>query len=143
MPGEIVLDLIGHLTADPELRVTPSGTSVCSFTVAQTERRFDRSADEWVDGAPVFLRCTAWRDLADNIAVSAVKGSRVMVRGRLVQDTYETKDGEKRTVFEVQVTEFGLSCLRAVCKATKLSRHEDPRATAPAHAADDLAGARV
>jgi len=122
MAGETVITIIGNLTNDPELRFTPSGAAVATFTVASTPRTFDRQANEWKDGDTLFLRCSAWRDMAENIAESLTRGSRVIVQGRLVQRSFETKEGEKRTVVELQVDEVGPSLRRATAKVNKTSR---------------------
>ena len=122
MAGETVITVIGNLTNDPELRFTPSGAAVVSFTVASTPRTLDRATNEWKDGDALFLRCSAWRQMAENVTESLAKGSRVIVQGRLKQRSYETKEGEKRTVFEVEVDEVGPSLRNASAKVTKASR---------------------
>lgn len=122
MSGETVITVIGNLTADPELRFTPSGSAVANFTVASTPRTFDRQANEWKDGEPLFLRCSLWRDPAENLAESLVKGARVVVVGRLKSRSYETKDGEKRTVIELEVDELGASIRYAQVKVTRTAR---------------------
>lgn len=109
MAGETTITLIGNLTADPELRWTPSNLPVVNFTVASTPRTFDRQSGEWRDGDPMFLNCSAWRQMAENIAETLVKGSRVVVVGRLKSRSYETREGERRTVFEIDVDEVGPS----------------------------------
>lgn len=109
MSGETMIPLIGNLTADPELRFTPSGAAVCEFTVASTPRTFDKRSNEWVDGETLFLRCSVWREAAENCAESLRKGMRVIVYGKLKSRTFETKSGEKRTVTEVDVDEVGPS----------------------------------
>lgn len=109
MAGETNLTLIGNLTGDPELRFTPSGAAVCSFTIAVQPRKFDKSSGGWVDGQASFYRCNAWRQMAENIAESFTKGNRVVVFGSIGQRSYETNDGEKRTVFEVLVEDIGAS----------------------------------
>src|SRR5690606_9777846 len=119
MANEPTLTVIGNLTADPELRFTPSGPAVASFTVASTPRTFDRQAGEWKDGETLFLRCSVWRDTAENVAESLETGMRVIVTGRLVQRSYETREGEKRTVVELQVDEIGPSLARATAKVTR------------------------
>lgn len=113
MSGETLITLVGHLTADPELRFTPSGAAVASFTVASTPRSFDRASNEWKDGDPLFMRCTVWRDAAENVAESLRKGMRVIVHGRLAQRTWETEAGERRTSIELRVDEVGPSLRRA------------------------------
>ena len=107
MAGETPITLIGNLTADPELRFTPSGAAVANFTVASTPRTFDRQTNEWRDGDAMFLNCAVWRQAAENVAESLQKGMRVIVSGRLKSRSYETREGEKRTVFEVDVDEIG------------------------------------
>src|SRR5881398_3885932 len=105
MAGDTTVTVIGNLTADPELRFTPSGAAVASFTVASTPRTFDRQSGEWKDGEALFLRCSIWRQAAENVAESLTRGMRVVVQGRLQQRSYETREGEKRTVIEMQVDE--------------------------------------
>lgn len=122
MAGETIVTVVGNLTADPELRFTQSGAAVVSFTVASTPRNFDRQAGGWKDGEPLFLRCTAWRQLAENVAESLVRGSRVIVTGRLQQRSFETREGEKRTVVELQVDEVGPSLRYHTAKTTKAYR---------------------
>ena len=109
MAGDTIITIIGNLTADPELRFTPSGAAVASFTVASTPRTFDRQAGEWKDGETLFMPCSSWRDAAENVAESLTKGTRVIVQGRLVQRSYTTREGENRTVVEMQVDEIGPS----------------------------------
>ncbi|MFP5345883.1 MAG: single-stranded DNA-binding protein [Actinomycetes bacterium] len=122
MAGDTVLTIVGNLTADPELRFTPSGAAVANFTVASTPRTFDRQANEWKDGEALFLRCSVWRDAAENVAESLTRGSRVIVSGRLRQRSFETKEGEKRTVVELDVDEIGPSLRYATAKVNKTSR---------------------
>ncbi|KAE8765721.1 single-stranded DNA-binding protein [Georgenia thermotolerans] len=122
MAGETVITVVGNLTADPELRFTPSGAAVASFTVASTPRTFDRQSNEWKDGETLFLRCSVWREAAENVAESLTKGTRVIVQGRLVQRSFETREGEKRTVVEMQVDEVGPSLRYATAKVTRASR---------------------
>ena len=105
MAGETIITVVGNLTADPELRFTPSGAPVANFTVASTPRTFDRNSNEWKDGDAMFLNCAVWRQAAENVAESLTKGMRVIVQGRLRSRSYETREGEKRTVFEVDVEE--------------------------------------
>ena len=112
MAGETVITVVGNLTGDPELRFTPAGAAVANFTVASTPRTFDKNANEWKDGDTLFMRCSIWREAAENVAESLTKGMRVVVQGRLVQRSYETREGEKRTVVELQVEEIG----RASCR---------------------------
>ena len=122
MAGETVITVVGNLTADPELRFTPSGAAVASFTVASTPRTFDRQTSEWKDGDTLFLRCSIWREAAENVAESLTKGTRVIVQGRLVQRSFETREGEKRTVVEMQVDEVGLSLRYATAKPNRTQR---------------------
>ena len=119
MAGETIITLVGNLTADPELRFTPSGAPVANFTVASTPRTFDRQANEWKDGDAMFLNCAVWRQAAENVAESLTKGMRVIVQGRLRSRTYETREGEKRTVFEVDVEEIGPALKYATAKVTR------------------------
>ena len=122
MAGETVITLIGNLTADPELRFTPSGAAVANFTVASTPRQFDRQTNEWKDGDAMFLNCSVWRQAAENVAESLTKGMRVVVQGRLKSRSYETREGEKRTVYEVEVDEVGPSLKYATAKVTRTNR---------------------
>ena len=109
MAGDTVITVVGNLTADPELRFTPSGAAVANFTVASTPRTFDKNTNEWKDGDALFLRCAVWREAAENVAESLQRGTAVIVQGRLKQRSYETKEGEKRTVYELDVDEVGPS----------------------------------
>jgi single-strand DNA-binding protein len=120
--GDTIITVIGNLTADPELRFTPSGAAVANFTVASTPRMFDRQTNEWKDGEALFLRCNIWREAAENVAESLTRGSRVIVSGRLKQRSFETREGEKRTVVEVEVDEIGPSLRYATAKVNKASR---------------------
>ncbi|WP_432512792.1 single-stranded DNA-binding protein [Kineococcus sp. SYSU DK001] len=122
MAGETVITLIGNLTNDPELRFTPSGAAVANFTVASTPRTFDRQSNEWKDGETLFMRCAIWREAAENVAESLTRGTRVVVTGRLQSRTFDTKEGEKRTVIEMQVDEVGPSLRYATAKVNKTSR---------------------
>ena len=122
MAGETVITVVGNLTADPELRFTPSGAAVANFTVASTPRFFDRSTSEWKDGEALFLRCSLWRQAAENVAETLTRGMRVIVQGRLRQRSYETKGGEKRTAVELEVDEIGPSLRYATAKVNKASR---------------------
>ena len=122
MAGDTTLTVIGNLTADPELRFTPSGAAVASFTVASTPRTFDRQSGEWKDGEALFLRCNIWRQAAENVAESLTRGARVIVNGRLKQRSFETREGEKRTVIELDVDEIGPSLRYATAKVNKVSR---------------------
>ncbi|EWT03938.1 single-stranded DNA-binding protein [Intrasporangium chromatireducens Q5-1] len=122
MAGDTVITIIGNLTADPELRFTPSGAAVANFTVASTPRMFDRQANEWKDGETLFMRCSIWRDAAENVAESLQRGMRVIASGRLKSRSYETKEGEKRTVIEMDVDEIGPSLRSATAKVNKTQR---------------------
>ena len=131
MAGDTIITIIGNLTADPEMRFTPSGAAVASFTVASTPRTFDRQAGEWKDGETLFMRCSIWRDAAENVAESLTKGTRVIVQGRLVQRSYTTREGENRTVVEMQVDEIGPSLRYAKAQVTRQPRssgQSDPTA---------------
>lgn len=123
MAGETTLAVIGNLTADPELRFTPSGAAVASFTVASTPRTFDKHSGEWKDGEALFLRCNAWRQMAEHVAESLSRGARVIVSGRLKQRSFETQQGEKRTVMELEVDEVGPSLKYATAKVQKMARN--------------------
>lgn len=122
MAGDTVITVVGNLTADPELRFTPAGAAVANFTVASTPRTFDRQSNEWKDGEALFLRCNIWREAAENVAESLTRGSRVIVQGRLKQRSYETREGEKRTVVELEVDEIGPSLRYATAKVNKVAR---------------------
>ncbi|HZQ32433.1 MAG TPA: single-stranded DNA-binding protein [Mycobacterium sp.] len=120
--GDTNITVVGNLTADPELRFTPSGAAVANFTVASTPRIYDRQSGEWKDGEALFLRCNIWREAAENVAESLTRGARVIVTGRLKQRSFETREGEKRTVVEVEVDEIGPSLRYATAKVNKASR---------------------
>ncbi|HET6686411.1 MAG TPA: single-stranded DNA-binding protein [Jiangellaceae bacterium] len=122
MAGETVITVVGNLTDDPELRFTPSGAAVANFRVASTPRTFNRQTNAWEDGDPLFLSCSVWRQAAENVAESLQRGARVVVTGRLKQRSYETREGEKRTVFELDVDEIGPSLRYATAKVTKTQR---------------------
>lgn len=122
MAGETTLTIIGNLTGDPELRFTPSGAAVANFTVASTPRTFDRQSNDWKDGETLFMRCSVWREVAENVAESLHKGTRVLVTGRLRSRSYETKEGEKRTVVEMEVDEIGPSLRYATTKVNRTQR---------------------
>jgi single-strand DNA-binding protein len=122
MSGETVITVVGNLTADPELRFTPSGAAVASFTIASTPRQFDKNSNEWKDGEALFLRCSIWRQAAENVAESLQRGMRVVAQGRLVQRSFETREGEKRTVVELQVDEVGPSLKYATAKVNRIER---------------------
>lgn len=122
MAGETVLTIVGNLTGDPELRYTPSGHAVAKFTVASTPRALDRQTGEWKDGDPLFMRCTMWRQPAEHTAESLSKGDRVIVVGRLVQRSFETRDGDRRQVMELEVDEVGPSLRYATARVARTSR---------------------
>jgi single-strand DNA-binding protein len=120
--GETTITVVGNLTADPELRFIPTGAAVASFTVASTPRAYDKASGEWKDGDALFLRCSIWRQYAENVAESLTKGMRVVVTGRLKQRSYEDREGVKRTVVEVDVEEVGPSLRFATAKVVKATR---------------------
>lgn len=122
MANDTVITVVGNLTADPELRFTNSGIPVASFTVASTPRTFDRQSGEWKDGEALFLRCSIWRDAAENVAESLTKGTRVIVQGRLQQRSYTDREGNNRTSIELQVDEIGPSLRYATAKPTRTQR---------------------
>ena len=122
MAGETVITVVGNLTDDPELRFTPSGAAVAKFRIASTPRTMDRQSGEWKDGEPLFLACNIWRDAAEHVAESLQRGARVIVQGRLRQRSYETREGEKRTVYELEVDEIGPSLRYATAKVQRMSR---------------------
>jgi single-strand DNA-binding protein len=122
MAGETTITVVGNLTDDPELRFTPSGAAVAKFRIASTPRTLDRASGEWKDGEPLFLACNIWRDAAEHVAESLQRGARVIVQGRLRQRSYETREGEKRTVYELEVDEIGPSLRYATAKVQKMSR---------------------
>lgn len=120
--GDTNITIVGNLTADPELRFTPNGAAVANFTVASTPRILDKATNEWKDGEALFMRCAVWRQAAENIAESLQRGARVIVTGRLKQRSYDTKEGEKRTVIELDVDEVGPSLKYATAKVNKTTR---------------------
>ncbi len=122
MAGDTVITVVGNLTGDPELRFTPSGAAVANFTVASTPRSFDKNTNEWKDGEALFLRCSIWRQAAENVAESLQKGMAVIVQGRLKQRSFDTKEGEKRTVYELDVDEVGPSLKWATAKVNRTQR---------------------
>ncbi len=124
MAGETVITVVGNLTSDPELRYTQNGLAVANFTIASTPRNFDRATNDWKDGEALFLRASVWREFAEHVAGSLTKGSRVIVTGRLKQRSYETKEGEKRTSFEIEVDEIGPSLRYATAQVTRTSSRE-------------------
>jgi single-strand DNA-binding protein len=124
--GDTLITVTGNLTADPELRYTPAGVAVAAFTVAASRRVYNQDTGQWADSDTLFLRCSAWRHLAEHIAESMVKGSRAVVTGRLRQRDYETTEGEKRTVYEVDVDDAGPSLRFATAKVVKATREHPP-----------------
>ena len=162
MAGETVITVVGNLVDDPELRFTPSGAAVANFRIASTPRTLDRQTNEWKDGDALFLSCSVWRQAAENVAESLQKGMRVVVQGRLKQRQYETREGEKRTVVELEVDEVGPSLRYATAKVTKVNGsrgsagggrnggaaasgsgatgYDDPWGTAPAVGSEPAAG---
>ncbi|WP_434995332.1 single-stranded DNA-binding protein [Arthrobacter sp. Ld5] len=122
MAGETVITVVGNLTNDPELRFTPSGSAVANFTIASTPRTFDRQTNDWKDGETLFLRASVWREAAENVAETLTKGTRVVAQGRLKSRSYDTKEGEKRTVMELEVDEIGPSLRYASAKVTRTQR---------------------
>jgi len=122
MAGETVVTLVGNLVDDPELRFTPSGAAVANFRVASTPRTYDRQSGEWKDGESLFLSCSVWRQAAENVAESLQRGMRVIVQGRLKSRSYDDREGQKRTVFEIDVDEVGPSLRSATAKVTRASR---------------------
>lgn len=132
MAGETEIHIVGNLTADPELRYTQSGIPVANFTVASTPRTFDRQSGEWKDGDALFLRCTAWKDMAEHVAGSLTKGTRVIGIGNLKQRNFETREGERRTVIELDVQEIGPSLRYATAEVVRTGGQNGQRRTAPA-----------
>jgi single-strand DNA-binding protein len=122
MAGDTIITVVGNLTADPELRLTPSGAAVASFTIASTPRSFDKNTNEWKDGEALFLRCSLWRQAAENAAESLTRGMRVIAQGRLQQRSYETGVGEKRSVIELQDDQIGSSLKYASAKVNRTQR---------------------
>lgn len=121
MAGETIITVVGNLVDDPELRFTPSGAAVANFRIASTPRTFDRQSNEWKDGEALFLSCSVWRQAAENVAESLQKGMRVVVQGRLKQRSYEDREGQRRTVVELEVDEVGPSLRYATAKVTRAS----------------------
>lgn len=136
MAGDTIITIVGNLTADPELRFTPGGAGVASFTVASTPRAFDKTSGAWRDGEPLFMRCTVWRQAAENVAETLTKGARVIVQGRLKQRSFETKEGEKRTVVELDVDEIGPSLRYATASVNRVSRGGGGNASGSSPAVD-------
>src|SRR6476660_5823082 len=154
MAGDTQITVVGNLVDDPELRFTPSGAAVANFRIASTPRTFDRQANEWKDGEALFLSCSVWRQAAENVAESLQKGMRVVVQGRLKQRSYETREGEKRTVVELDVEEVGPSLKYATAKVARVQRSgggggygsqgggggDDPWASSPAQGGQSAGG---
>jgi len=122
MAGDTIITIIGNLTAEPELRFTPSGAAVANFTIASTPRQFDRQSNEWKDGETLFMRCSVWREAAENVAETLQKGMRVIAQGRLKSRSFDTKEGDRRTVMELDVDEIGPSLRFASAKVNRQSR---------------------
>lgn len=139
MAGETVITVIGNLTDDPELKFLSSGVAVAKFRVASTPRSLDKESGQWKDGDPLFLACTAWRQMGENVAESLQRGARVVVTGRLRQRSYETPQGEKRTVYELEVDEVGPSLRYATAKVSKMARSGGNSGNAPASGGDEFA----
>lgn len=137
MSGETIITVVGNLTADPELRYTPSGAAVADFTVASTPRVFDRESKEWKDGETLFLRCSIWREAAENVAESLRKGMRVIVQGQLTQRSYEDRDGNKRTVVEMKADEVGPSLRRATANVKRVTPNLEEPARGRSRARDE------
>jgi single-strand DNA-binding protein len=137
MAGETPITLVGNLTGDPELRFTPSGQAVAKFRIASTPRAYDKASGEWKDGDTLFLDCSVWRQAAENVAESLQRGMRVIVQGRLKQRSYETKQGEKRTVYEVDADEVGPSLKNASAKVIRADRARPDQGRQPATAGGD------
>jgi single-strand DNA-binding protein len=127
MSGETLITVVGNVTGDPELRFTPSGAAVANFTVASTPRQFDKASNEWKDGETLFMRVSVWRDQAENVAESIVRGTRVVVTGRLKSRSYETKEGERRTVVEMDADEVAPSLRYASAKVQRTQRQGAPQ----------------
>jgi single-strand DNA-binding protein len=125
MSADTVITIVGNLTADPELRFTPSGAAVASFTIASTPRSFDRASNEWKDGETLFLRCSIWRHAAEHASESLTRGMRVIAQGRLKQRSYETSEGDKRTIVELDVDEVGPSLRYATATVSRSQRASD------------------
>lgn len=139
MAGETQITVVGNLTDDPELRFTPSGAAVANFTIASTPRTFNKDTQQWDDGETLFLRCSVWKKKAENVAESLQRGYRVIAQGRLKQRSYETREGEKRTVVEMEVDEIGPSLTFVTAKITRSDQATGQRSSQPAPAADPWA----
>ncbi|WP_280202244.1 single-stranded DNA-binding protein [Nocardia cyriacigeorgica] len=143
MAGDTTVPLIGNLTADPEIRYTTAGVPVANFTVASTPRVFNRASGEWTDGEALFMRCVVWREMAENVAETLTRGSRVIVVGRLKSNTWTTEDGQRRSRLELEVDEVGPSLRFATAKVTRTPRSSTPTRTAAPDRSRDLVGAGV
>lgn len=142
MAGETVITIIGNLTGEPELRFTPSGAAVANFTIASTPRFFDRQANDWKDGETLFMRCSLWREAAENVAESLQKGMRVIAQGRMKSRSFETKEGDRRTVIELDVDEIGPSLRFATTKVARQSRGGGGQPAAGGYGAGGFGGGR-
>lgn len=131
MAGETIICVVGNLTSDPELRFSQSGAAVANFTIASTPRTFNKQSNEWEDGETLYLRASIWREAAENVATSLTKGTRVIAQGALKQRSYETREGEKRTSYELDVHEIGPSLKYATAKVTKAQRNGNGTSTTP------------
>lgn len=134
---DTIVTVVGNITADPDLRFTPSGQAVSNFTIASTPRSYDKNKQEWVDGEALFLRCSIWRDAAENVAETLIRGTRVIATGKLKQRSYETKEGEKRTAVELEVDEIGPSLRYATAKVRKHESNGSSKPKASAAPAED------
>lgn len=134
---DTIVTVVGNITADPDLRFTPSGQAVSNFTIASTPRSYDKNKQEWVDGEALFLRCSIWRDAAENVAETLIRGTRVIATGKLKQRSYETKEGEKRTAVELEVDEIGPSLRYATAKVRKHESNGSHKAKASSAPAED------
>lgn len=130
MSDDTIITIKGNLTADPELRFTPAGVAVCNVTVASTPRVFDRSTNEWKDGTALFLRCSVWREAAENVAETLRRGMRVIVQGKLKQRNWQTPDGQKRSTVELEIDEIGPSLKFATAKVQRAPRRNSGEPTA-------------
>lgn len=137
MAGDTQITVVGNLTGDPELKFAPSGTAVVNFTIASTPRSFDKSSNEWKDGETLFMRCSMWREPAENVAESLTKGMRVIAQGNLVQRAYTTREGENRTVVELQVNEVGPSLRTATAQVERVQRQPGQQGQRPAASQPD------
>ncbi|WP_428887997.1 single-stranded DNA-binding protein [Bifidobacterium dentium] len=134
MAGETILTIIGNLTADPEMRTTSKGGTVCNFSIAATPRQYNSQSGQWEDGQALFMRCTVWRDMAEHCAQTLHKGMRVIAQGRLQQRTYQAKDGTQRTVMEMQVDEIGPSLRYATAQVARIQHANGGQNMAPMQA---------